>query len=235
MRDEIPLKGGRVTQGVVRVGDTVRRPIGRHSAFVHELLRHLESIDFPHAPRFVGIDSQGREILSYLEGWVPPDLEAFSDAQMRAAARIIKRYHEATAGTSLAGDQEVVCHGDLNPCNFVFPDGSPQFLIDFDCAFPGPRRIDLGYAIWLWLDIGNPELDPHETGRRVAAFLEEYGRGGPLDPIQAILDAQDWLTDRCNERPSSYTGKVAAWARSCRRWVEQQRERLDAGVAQGAA
>ena len=235
MQDEIPLRGGRVTPGVVRVGDTVRRPIGRHSDFVHELLLYLESIDFPHAPRFLGIDGQGREILSYLEGWVPPDLQAFSDAQTRAAARIIKRYHDATAGTPLAGDQEVVCHGDLSPCNFVFPDGSPDFLIDFDAAAAGARRIDLGYAIWLWLDLGNPELDPHETGQRVAAFLYEYGPGGPPDPIQAILDSQDWLTDRCNERPNSYTGKVAAWARSCRRWVEQHRGRLEAGLAAGAA
>ncbi|MFF1916255.1 hypothetical protein ACFVYE_32640 [Streptomyces sp. NPDC058239] len=38
---EIPLTGGRITKGVVRVGDTVRRPVGPHSPFVHRLLRHL--------------------------------------------------------------------------------------------------------------------------------------------------------------------------------------------------
>jgi hypothetical protein len=31
---EIPLAGGDVTEGVVRVGDTVRRPVGPHSPLV---------------------------------------------------------------------------------------------------------------------------------------------------------------------------------------------------------
>ena len=77
--DEIPLAGGRVTTGVVRVGETVRRPVGPHSPFVHELLRFLESIGFPHSPRFLGLDDRHREILGFVEGWVPPDLGTFSD------------------------------------------------------------------------------------------------------------------------------------------------------------
>src|ERR1700728_1371426 len=67
---EIPLAGGDVTEGVVRVGDTVRRPVGPHSPLVHALLTHLESIGFEGAPRFLGIDRAGREVLSYLDGEV---------------------------------------------------------------------------------------------------------------------------------------------------------------------
>ena len=43
---EIPLGGGDVTEGVVRVGNTVRRPVGPHSPLVHALLAHLESVGF---------------------------------------------------------------------------------------------------------------------------------------------------------------------------------------------
>jgi hypothetical protein len=43
---EVPLLGGRITPGVVRVGDTVRRPVGPHSTFVHALLHHLEHVGF---------------------------------------------------------------------------------------------------------------------------------------------------------------------------------------------
>ncbi|MFG1755530.1 hypothetical protein [Streptosporangium sandarakinum] len=50
---EIPLVGGDVTEGVVRVGDTVRRPVGPNAPLVHALLRHLEE----GAPRFLGIDA----------------------------------------------------------------------------------------------------------------------------------------------------------------------------------
>jgi hypothetical protein len=35
---EIPLSGGRLTPGIVRVGNTVRRPAKGNAAFVHDLL-----------------------------------------------------------------------------------------------------------------------------------------------------------------------------------------------------
>jgi hypothetical protein len=38
-----------------------------------------------------------------------------ADARLDSAARLIRGFHDATAGTFLAGDQEVVCHGDLGP------------------------------------------------------------------------------------------------------------------------
>src|SRR4051794_31386189 len=74
---EVPLSGGRLTAGVVRVGDPVRRPTGPHSAFVHALLTHLEAVGYAGAPRLLGVDEHGREILSSLAGWVPPNLDHF--------------------------------------------------------------------------------------------------------------------------------------------------------------
>lgn len=65
---EIPLQGGDVTDGVVRVGDTVRRPASTSTPAVHALLRHLEARGFGGAPRVVGMDGLGREILTYLPG-----------------------------------------------------------------------------------------------------------------------------------------------------------------------
>jgi hypothetical protein len=72
---ETGLTGGRLTPGVVQVGDTARRPTSPPFAFVHELLRHLEWAGFTAAPRFLGIDRRGREILSYLDGQVPDNLD----------------------------------------------------------------------------------------------------------------------------------------------------------------
>jgi hypothetical protein len=61
------LPGGTLTP-VTRAGDTIRRATGFWSPSVHALLRHLE--DFPGSPRFLGIDEQGREILTFLPGEV---------------------------------------------------------------------------------------------------------------------------------------------------------------------
>ena len=42
----VPLPGGRMTSGLVRHGDRVRRPTGPWSPAVHEYLRHLASAGF---------------------------------------------------------------------------------------------------------------------------------------------------------------------------------------------
>jgi hypothetical protein len=68
--EEIQLSGGGITSGVVRVGGTVRRPAGPWTRTVHAYLRHLERQGFSGAPRVLGFDEQGREVLSFLDGVV---------------------------------------------------------------------------------------------------------------------------------------------------------------------
>lgn len=116
--DEEPLLGGRITPGVVRVGATVRRPVGSHSPFVHELLLALDRAGFAGAPRFLGIDERGREILSFIEGVVPGNLDKdIDDEQLAAAAGLLRRFHDVTAATELTQGQECVCHNDISPVN----------------------------------------------------------------------------------------------------------------------
>lgn len=52
----------------VRVGNTVRRPMKRWAGTIHALLTHLENVGFSGAPRVLGIDDSGREILTYIPG-----------------------------------------------------------------------------------------------------------------------------------------------------------------------
>jgi Ser/Thr protein kinase RdoA (MazF antagonist) len=152
---EAILTGGRLTPRLARVGDTVRRPVGPHPPFVHAVLRHLERAGFTAAPRFLGIDDRGQEILSYLDGQVPDNLDPeWTDDQLAAAARLLHRFHDATVGSPLAGAAEVVCHGDISPVNTVFTAGRPAALIDFDMARPGPRICDVSYGLFLWLNLG---------------------------------------------------------------------------------
>jgi hypothetical protein len=61
------LLGGNLG-GAVRVGDTVRRSAGPWTPAVAALLRHLEHVGFDRAPGFLGLDQQGREVLSFVEG-----------------------------------------------------------------------------------------------------------------------------------------------------------------------
>lgn len=71
---EQPLPGGNVSTGVMRIGSTVRRPAGPHTPAVRALLSYLHAAGFEGAPRPLGIDEDGREVLSFIPGTVPwPD------------------------------------------------------------------------------------------------------------------------------------------------------------------
>lgn len=224
-RSEFRLAGGRSTPGVVRVGDTVRRPISANSDFVHGLLRHLETRAFAGAPRYLGLDEKGREILSYLPGNVPLELGDFTDMQCSAAAKLLRSLHDSTVDCALRGNSEVICHGDPSPCNCVFVDGVPSRLIDFDAAHPGERGEDLGYAAWLWLDIGSEDLAPITQGQRLAAFVSAYDPSVPVDSLQLVIRAQRKLCSRLNCPPGT-----REWAQACITWTEQHYEKLLAGV-----
>src|SRR5215208_3533307 len=98
---EEPLAGGGLTP-VARLGDTVRRATGPWTPAVHALLRHLEAVGFAGAPRVLGIDDRGREILTY----VPGGGSSWSDEELAEAARLVRGYHDATASFAPPEDAE---------------------------------------------------------------------------------------------------------------------------------
>ncbi|MGO6875424.1 phosphotransferase [Rhizobium ruizarguesonis] len=174
---EIPMTSGRVTAGVVRLGNTIRRPITADRSHVHDLLRCLEEQQFSGVPRFLGIDERNREILSFLDGNVPSDLDHFHDEQLSAAAALLRRFHDTTVSLvrTEASADEVICHNDWGPPNAVFVDGLPTGIIDFDTISPGLRLWDLGYSAFTWLDLGNPDYTGDEQIRRLSVFASGYG------------------------------------------------------------
>jgi hypothetical protein len=150
-QNETILIGGRTTTGVVKVGETIRRPPTPNVGFVRALLRHLEAVGFEGAPRYLGSDESDREMYSYIPGMVPADLGEHDDKTLENAARLIRAYHDATAplfATPSAQKvcMEVACHNDLSPCNTVFRDGRPVAFIDFDAAAPGSRSTIIGFV-----------------------------------------------------------------------------------------
>lgn len=176
MENEVPLSGGRITSGVVRVGNTVRRPAAASSSFVAELLGDLQQKGFAGAPRHLGFDRAGREILTYLPGQVPARFKRWTDPQVAAAGSLLRAFHDATRGSRLAGRHPVVCHHDPGPNNTVFADDVPVAFIDFDTAAPGDPLEDLGYMTWTWCISSKPDAPPATVqAAQVRVLADAYG------------------------------------------------------------
>ncbi len=226
--EETPLAGGRVTAGVVRIGDTVRRPVNGDRSLQHDLLAHLERSGFAGAPRFLGIDEAGREMLSFLPGAVPSDLGPYDDTQLAAAARLLRTFHDATAdfARKRAPGAEVICHNDFAPTNAVFRDSLPVALIDFDAARPGLRLWDLGYTAFTWLDLGNPDYGGAAQIDRLRLLAEAYGadRASAETVAAFALARQTALAISAGGRGHT---ELARWAKDCAVWTaENIAERL---------
>ncbi|MEV6980852.1 phosphotransferase [Sphaerisporangium sp. NPDC051017] len=198
--EEIRLAGGFVND-VVRVGETVRRSLTGRSGFVHALLEHFERRGWGGAPRFLGVDEQGREVLSYLPGDVPWEPErapwVSSDKSLVRVAELVREFHDLTAGTELAGDEEVVCHNDLSPKNTVYEgigeQTRPVAFIDWDIAAPGARVHDVAHVCWQYLDLGPSVTDVAEAGRRIRLISDAYG----LEDRDGLVETILWWQDRC--------------------------------------
>ena len=213
---EVPLHGGTTNAGLVtRVDDTVRRPWRPTSPATHALLEHLERVGFDGAPRFLGVDDRGREVLSYIEGEAaiePTPDWALTDDALVSVAELLRRYHEAAASFDPSGHDwppavpaafrdGLVSHNDPNLDNVIFNGGRAVALIDFDLAGPGTAEWDVACAARLWAPLRDPRDAPEELrGReleRLRRFADAYGLTADerVRVVEAMPHAHDWCYD----------------------------------------
>ena len=218
------LTGGTANRGkVVRIADRVHRPRGRGADVAEALLIHLERVGFDGAPRFVGHDDEGRQVLTFIEGTVHPDQrppwidddEANAKALGRIAA-LVRELHLATEGFVPPDGAEtfrplpipgsVWNHADVHYGNAVYRGDDPVGLIDWECCAPAGRMYD---PATLLLCARNPRPDRPDNERRewaaslvAEAVLDGYGasddeRAAFRDVIAAAFDdvADFWLAE----------------------------------------
>jgi hypothetical protein len=150
--DEHRLPGGNAG-GASRVGDTVRRAAGPWTPAVHSLLRHLASKGFGGSPRPLGIDDQGREILTFLEGETVGEQKPWpewthAEATLDQVADWLRSFHRAVADFEPPASALwrfgqrwtpglIVGHGDAAPYNAVWRPDRLVGFIDLGLRLPG--------------------------------------------------------------------------------------------------
>ncbi|WP_406841565.1 aminoglycoside phosphotransferase family protein (plasmid) [Streptomyces sp. AHU1] len=221
---------------VERIGNTVRRPVGPWTPAVHGLLRHLEAIGYEQAPRVLGFDEQGREVLTWIDGESGPDgwAKVVNDRGLIAFARLLREYHDAVAGyrppgttcwsTKTAGPvgEEVICHGDFGPWNVVWCGIQPIGILDWDHARPAQRLHDVGYALEYTAPFRDDDEcvrwlrypQPPDRRRRLEVFAGAYGvtdTAGLVDVVIAVqeegIDAVRRLAEQGHEPQTTWVAE----------------------------
>jgi hypothetical protein len=191
--NEQPLAGGHLTDEVVRIGSTVRRTRGPHSPFVEQLLRYLESVGYPHAPRYRGVDEAGRDIFTYMPGNTSDHSHQRAPGAAKLGARMLRELHDLTAGHPLAAREECVTHGDAGDNNTLFRNGYPVAFIDWDFAGPGKRVDDAAYMAWSWSVYPVDQVPISDQAEQVRDVRDGYGYSWAEELVRAMVHQQTVL------------------------------------------
>jgi len=176
---------------------------------VHALLEHLAGAGFAGSPRPLGLDAQGREVLTFLAGdtvgnarpwpgWV------YAEDTLLQVARWMRGFHRAVADFvpppgavwRMGGQWApglIVGHNDAAPYNAVWRNGRLAGFFDWDMAGPVSAAWDLAFAAFSWVPLHARHVVAREgftrfedRPRRLQQFLAEYGWA---DSVPAFLDA----------------------------------------------
>lgn len=209
---EEQLHGGFIHPGlVVRVGDTVRRPPSKYRDAINALLDHVNGTDLLEVPVPLGLDPEGRETYSYIQGDVPiPPYPAWAttDDALRSIAELLRRYHDAVSSFDVTSHAEwpndlsdpvggdCLCHNDVCLENVVFREGRAVGLLDFDFAAPGRAVYDVAMTMRLCGPVGDPRNfgdlpAPVDPLHRLNVFCDAYPMQGQEreELVDALLTA----------------------------------------------
>ncbi|WP_026906992.1 aminoglycoside phosphotransferase family protein [Paucisalibacillus globulus] len=210
--NEEVLTGGNVST-VYRLGDTVRRNLKADSPQIHKLLKHLENKDFNYAPKLLGIDGIGREILTFIEGEAgnyPLKEYMWSNNVLIEIAKMLRQYHDSVSDFSFDDSwepldntphpYEILCHNDFAIYNIIFNREKPTGIIDFDVAGPGPRLWDIAYTLYTCVPLSrvyhseageavyyNSLKHVGRIKQRIKLFFEFYGEEIENDYLEMVL------------------------------------------------
>ncbi|UNO43600.1 phosphotransferase [Streptomyces sp. MST-110588] len=177
---------------------------------MHAVLRHLEAAGLQGAPRVLGVDSQGREVLTYLDGEtagedLPWPAWVYSQTALEDVGRWARTLHDATQSFTpppdarwLAGQAWrpglIIGHHDAAPWNAVWRDGHLAGFFDWDTAGPQTREFDLAFIALTWVPLHTRGFAERtgftaftDRSRRLHRLLDAYGYAGDRTAFGTVV------------------------------------------------
>jgi Ser/Thr protein kinase RdoA (MazF antagonist) len=152
---------------------------------VEAVLGFLEGRGFEGAPKALGRDGLGRQVLEFIPGVVAQASAPFGLEELGRVGQLVRGLHDVMEDFQAPAEVrwqvpvpdpeggELICHNDLAPWNLV-RDGERWVFIDWDNVGPSSRLWDLGYAATAFLPMV-PKGDPSVDGPRLRALVDGYG------------------------------------------------------------
>lgn len=183
---------------------------------MHGLLAYLADRGFTGAPRPLGFDEQGREVLTFLAGESigrrkPRPVWVYAEETLVQVARWMRDCHQVVAdfvpppdvvwregGTWAPG--LIIAHNDATTHNAAWLQGTLTAFFDWDFAGPATPEWDLALTGYSWVPLHARHVvaaegftDFADRPRRLSLFLDAYGWPGTtgefLDAVQARMTA----------------------------------------------
>jgi len=159
-------------------------------------------------PVVLGIDDQGRETLSYVEGrGVDVEREVVLDNVLEEAVTWLRDYHDLVEGfrpegpriwrfaEATLGSDEIICHNDPGAYNWIIQGGHFVAMIDWDVAGPGKPIDDLAFLAWSAIPLYR-EIPLDDLVRRFDILVDAYGEWGPMTILHAVVERMTTASDR---------------------------------------
>jgi aminoglycoside phosphotransferase (APT) family kinase protein len=247
--------GGR--EGAVLRGDRVIRRRRPWSDTVEALLRHLEDVGYPYAPRVAAATSETEEALLFVDG---EQASQWTDAGIRELGTALRLLHEATAtfapGTDASWQEgwwtrsrrpgSVIGHGDPGPWNVIERDGQPVALVDWEFAGPVDRLEEVAHAAWLNCQLHDDDvaerqglLPAEERAHQVRLFLDGYALESThrrrfvdlLIEVAVLSAANDAVDAGVTPETTDATGIWGlAWRVRSGAWIARHRQVLASAI-----
>lgn len=214
----IPMQGGR-NNTVLKSGSIIKRKIKGNQPLFKAYFEFLKRKQFNYIPLFIE-EKENHNFFEYAKGFVPDNVGRTNLNQLIEFMKIIRKMHDLS--TEFTKSDQVICHGDLSPCNVVFQGDKINAILDWDNLYIGNREEDISYVLWLWINIGSHYKSIQVMVDEMKLALRAYGNGIDSYKLKLVENLQHRMS-----MVTKQISKTSPYYENIKNWVKESIEKIE--------